>query len=146
MEAIAVGLLAQAGKDRRVLFQTAWACLASSGQEPLRCRNQAFKVLNELIDQGWKDNVSLKTDPDLESVRGDKRFSELLVRLPVHNDRVASLGFPDVGCISHRPHANERMRLSTQKHEVREPSATEPSNIQPTSLSSLDARAIAHDQ
>jgi hypothetical protein len=43
-----------------------------------RCRDRAFGVLGELVKAGWKDRVALETDPDLEAVRGDPRFRELV--------------------------------------------------------------------
>jgi eukaryotic-like serine/threonine-protein kinase len=84
-EKIAVGLLAQAGKDRRVLFQTACGLvIAGGGTGPAadRCRARAFQVLGALIDQGWKDRVTLETDPDLDAIRGDPQFADLVARIP----------------------------------------------------------------
>jgi tetratricopeptide (TPR) repeat protein len=84
VETIAAALRKQAGTDRRILFQTACGLAVASsgpGSEAGRCREQAFDVLNKLVDQGWKDRVALQTDPDLDAVRGDKRFAELLRRV-----------------------------------------------------------------
>ncbi|HKB03746.1 MAG TPA: protein kinase [Gemmataceae bacterium] len=80
-EQTADGLLKQAPKDRRVLFQVACGlAVAGSGSDPVaaRCRDRAFEVLGDLIKAGWKDRVALETDPDLEAVRGDPRFKELV--------------------------------------------------------------------
>lgn len=85
VEKIAGDLLKQAGTNRRVLFQTACGlALASGGTGPAadRCRARAFEVLGPLVERGWKDRVGLETDPDLEPVRTDKRFADLLARLP----------------------------------------------------------------
>jgi serine/threonine-protein kinase len=84
VETIAAALRKQAGADRRVLFQTACGLAVAAGgtgPDADRCREQAFEVLGKLVDQGWKDRVALETDPDLDAVRGDKRFAELLARV-----------------------------------------------------------------
>ena len=84
VEQIASRLLKQAGDDRRVLFQTACGlALASAGDGPVaeRCRKRAIEVLASLVKAGWKDGVALKTDPDLDSIRGDQRFGELLAKV-----------------------------------------------------------------
>lgn len=72
-------------KDRRVLFQVACGlAIAGGGSDPAaaKCRDDAFRVLGKLVDEGWKDHVALETDPDLGAVRGDKRFAALTARLP----------------------------------------------------------------
>jgi tetratricopeptide (TPR) repeat protein len=84
-EKTARALLVQAGKDRRVLFQAACGlAIAGSGTGPdaERCRAEALRALGSLIDQGWKDRVTLLRDPDLEGVRGDPRFAALVARIP----------------------------------------------------------------
>ena len=43
---------------------------------------QAFGVIDALVRRGWKDRVTLETEPDLDAVRGDPRFAELLAKLP----------------------------------------------------------------
>jgi hypothetical protein len=81
---VADALRKQAPEDRRVLFQTACGLAVAAGgtgPDADRCRAQAFDVLNKLVEQGWKDRVALETDPDLDAVRGDKRFAELLKRI-----------------------------------------------------------------
>jgi hypothetical protein len=30
------------------------------------------------LASGWKDPVALETDPDLEAIRGDERFAEMI--------------------------------------------------------------------
>ena len=80
-------LLKQAGRDRRVLFQTACglAVAAAGAADPAlaeRCRERAFQVLGDLVASGWKDRVTLETDPDLAVVRDDPRFQQLLERIP----------------------------------------------------------------
>jgi len=85
-ERVAVGLLAQAPNDRRILFQTACGlAMAGSGTGPAaeRCRTQAFKVLEALVAHSWKDRVGLETDPDLDAVRGDQKFADLLRLVPM---------------------------------------------------------------
>ena len=81
VETIAKALLAQAGKDRRVLFQVACGlALAGGGTDAAaeRCKSEAFRVLTSLVEEGWKDRVALETDPDLDTVRGDERFTKLV--------------------------------------------------------------------
>ena len=77
-------LLAQAGTDRQVLFQTACglSILGTGwGDAAAKHLDRAFDVLTKLVDGGWQDPAGLKTDPDLDAVRKDKRFPELLRRL-----------------------------------------------------------------
>ena len=84
VERIAAALRKQAETDRRVLFQVACGLAVAAGgtgPDADRCREQAFDVLNKLVDQGWKDRVALETDPDLDAIRADKRFAELLKRV-----------------------------------------------------------------
>jgi hypothetical protein len=38
-------------------------------------------VLRQLVEKGWKDQGSLELDPDLETVRRDKRFPEIISEL-----------------------------------------------------------------
>ena len=82
---MADSLLAQSGTDRRVLFQTACGLSVASGRTgPVadRCRARALEVVEKLIKQGWKDRVTLETDPDLDAVRVDPKFAELLKQIP----------------------------------------------------------------
>jgi hypothetical protein len=44
-------------------------------------RGRAVALLERLVATGWKDGVKLATDPDLEALRGDPKFVELLDRL-----------------------------------------------------------------
>jgi eukaryotic-like serine/threonine-protein kinase len=84
VEKMAAALLAKAGEERPMLFQVACGLSIAgtgTGDAAKRCREQAFKVIANLIERGWKDRGSLEFDPDLEGVRGDKRFDELLARL-----------------------------------------------------------------
>jgi serine/threonine-protein kinase len=82
----ALALLAQAGKDPRVLFQAACGlALASDGSDKAtadRCRDKAVQVVGDLIKSGWKDKVTLETDPDLDSIRADARFTTLVAAMP----------------------------------------------------------------
>ena len=83
-EKAAASLESQAGDDLRLLFQAAcgYAVVAGSdGEIAKRCRQKAYRAISTLIDRGWKDWVSLETDPDLESLRADKQFAELMLRL-----------------------------------------------------------------
>jgi tetratricopeptide (TPR) repeat protein len=84
-EKVADVLLERARDDRRILFQVACGLsVAGSATGPAadRCRKEAWKVLDTLVDRGWKDRVSLETEPDLEAVRRDPRFRTLLDRIP----------------------------------------------------------------
>jgi eukaryotic-like serine/threonine-protein kinase len=77
-------LLKQAGADRQVLFQTACGLsilAAGPGEAAGKCLDRAFEVLTKLVDGGWQDRAALETDPDLDAVRKDKRFAELVRRL-----------------------------------------------------------------
>lgn len=79
-------ILAEKGKGNpRLLFQAActFALASVTDDDELgdRCRDEAFRVLKELIDAGWKDRVALLDDPDLDPVRKDTRFDELLEKL-----------------------------------------------------------------
>ena len=77
-------LLKQAGADRQVLFQTACGLsilAAGPGEAAGECLDRAFEVLTKLVDGGWQDRAALETDPDLDAVRKDKRFAELVRRL-----------------------------------------------------------------
>jgi tetratricopeptide (TPR) repeat protein len=85
-ERAVAALLKQAATDRQVLFQVACALsvLASVTTNPetaKRSRDQAFEVLRDLIQDGWKDRGGLETDPDFDPIRGDARFKELLKSL-----------------------------------------------------------------
>src|SRR5205807_889691 len=82
-ERIAAGLLERAGTDPQSLFQTVcgYAILAAGkGEVADRGREQAFQTMEKLLQSGWKDPVALESDPDLEPIRGDKRFGEMLKR------------------------------------------------------------------
>ncbi|HJZ89303.1 MAG TPA: protein kinase [Gemmataceae bacterium] len=91
-EKVAAALLAQADTDPQTLFQTACGLsILSAGTDDAAkgCRDQAFRVLDKLIDSGWKDRVGLETDPDFQSIRQDRRFGELITKLvtpPAHAD------------------------------------------------------------
>lgn len=77
-------MLDKAGTDRQVLFQTACGLsilAAGPGDAAAKHLDRAFEVLTKLVDGGWQDPAGLQTDPDLDAVRKDKRFGELLRRL-----------------------------------------------------------------
>lgn len=81
VEKMAKALRDQAGEDRAVLFQIACGLsIAGTGTDEVakRCREQAFNVIASLIDRGWKDRGSLEFDPDLEGIRGEKRFQDVI--------------------------------------------------------------------
>jgi hypothetical protein len=83
-EAVAKGLRDRAGDDRRTLFQVACGLsVAGAGTGPAadRCREQVWEVLGKVVDLGWKDRVSLETEPDLEAARRDPRFTQLVERV-----------------------------------------------------------------
>lgn len=72
-------------KDPQMLFQVACGlALASVSSDPAiagRCRESAFAVLGSLVQSGWKDWVTLETDPDLDAIRADTRFTKLVAGL-----------------------------------------------------------------
>jgi serine/threonine-protein kinase len=78
-------LLETARGDARLLFQAACGlalCSTSNDRETARrARDRAFAVLADLIRNGWKDRFALRTDPDLEPIRGDDRFAPLIAQL-----------------------------------------------------------------
>ena len=55
--------------------------IAEPGQAAGKWLDRAFEVLAKLVDGGWQDRAGLETDPDLDAVRKDKRFGEVLKRL-----------------------------------------------------------------
>jgi tetratricopeptide (TPR) repeat protein len=80
-------LLREAGKDRQVLFQVACTLSIVAGtttdrRRADRCRDRAFEVLRDLVKAGWKDRAGLETDPDLDFIRAEPRFKELLKTVP----------------------------------------------------------------
>jgi tetratricopeptide (TPR) repeat protein len=76
--------LAENDGEGHVLFQVVCG-LSVAAERPgpiaARCRTEAFKVLQKMIDNGWRDRGSLLADPDLDTIRADKRFAELLDRI-----------------------------------------------------------------
>jgi glutamate synthase domain-containing protein 1 len=82
-------LLRQAGTDRQVLFQTAcgYGILADGDDDEARkFRDEAIRVMKTLVEQGWKDQGGLETDPDLIALKNDKRFADLIARLRAVGD------------------------------------------------------------
>jgi hypothetical protein len=80
---VIASLLKQAATDRQVLFQVACALSVIAGtsadkQTAARCREQAVQALRDLIKSGWKDRGALEGDPDLDPLRDDPRFKELV--------------------------------------------------------------------
>jgi tetratricopeptide (TPR) repeat protein len=72
-------------KEGYVLFQVVCGLSVASeraGPNAENFRTQAFQVLGKMIDNGWNDRGSLLHDPDLDAIRADKRFGELLARIP----------------------------------------------------------------
>jgi hypothetical protein len=83
-EKIADGLLRKGAKERQILFQTACGFAIAGtwpGEGAGRYRDRAFEILNSLTKAGWNDRFGLETDPDLEGVRGDKQFAEMVKKL-----------------------------------------------------------------
>ena len=77
----------QVGGDRRLLFHLAcgYAVAAGGAADPAEaaaCRDRAVGVLGDLVARGWKDRFALEHDPDLDAVRGDPRFAELVAKVP----------------------------------------------------------------
>lgn len=70
----------------RLLFQAActFALGSQASDDAIRtgCHARAYEVLEQLIASGWKDRVMLRDDPDLDPIRKEPRFQELLARLP----------------------------------------------------------------
>jgi tetratricopeptide (TPR) repeat protein len=80
-------LLQQGANDRQVLFQVACALsvLAGTSDDYLaaeRYRDEACQVLRRPVQGGWRDRGSLVADPDLDTIRDDPRFRDLLKTLP----------------------------------------------------------------
>jgi Flp pilus assembly protein TadD len=44
----------------------------------LDMRAEAFRALDEAIRLGWRDPAHMRNDPDLEPIRDDPRFGEIL--------------------------------------------------------------------
>ncbi len=59
------------------------ACVYALKNQP----DQSFEYMNKAIRAGYRDDTSLKTDPDLESIREDERFVTLV-------DQIARLARP----------------------------------------------------
>ncbi len=76
-----------AGKNVRVLFQAACGyalCSAAAGQETApgkEYRAKALGVLREMIAAGYRDRAELERDPDLDPIRDDAAFREVLAGL-----------------------------------------------------------------
>ncbi len=71
--------LTKDNSDARVLFQV--ACInavcagACEAAQAGQYRDEAFNLLNRLIETGWSDVAAFRNDPDLDSIRPDARFS-----------------------------------------------------------------------
>jgi serine/threonine protein kinase/tetratricopeptide (TPR) repeat protein len=82
-ERIISGLMSNAGDDKQVLFQIACGYAIMGGgtdRRSARWRDKCFDVLNKLADRGWRDRTAFNLDPDLESIRADKRYADFLNR------------------------------------------------------------------
>ena len=82
-EKLARELLELKNVDAALKFQAACGLAVAAGGSPMsnvaeRCKTRSFEVLNGLIDGGWKVPGLLETEPDLDSLRGDPRFGELI--------------------------------------------------------------------
>jgi serine/threonine protein kinase/tetratricopeptide (TPR) repeat protein len=78
------GLLDQAGNDRQVLLQIACGLgvlSATMKDRTVRYRTECFQILNKLIDNGWRDAAAFDQDPDLDTIRDDPRYGEVLKRV-----------------------------------------------------------------
>ncbi len=79
--AFADGVLPSIKKDPSTLFQVACIYSLSSGVGKMSSnhyKSQAFQVLDQMSQLGWKDPVTLKSDPDLIYLQSDSRFDKLL--------------------------------------------------------------------
>lgn len=57
----------------------------------------AFKYLDLAVQRGWSDVEHLKSDADLESLRSDKRWDEIVGRCEANRERFRkSMGNPDL--------------------------------------------------
>jgi serine/threonine-protein kinase len=96
--AIADEVVKRAPNEPRFLFeasctyslcQAAVKALSKSGQTPpleagelaTQYGNKAIASIKQAIDRGWKDAITLHTDPDLDSAREDPRFQEIVQSL-----------------------------------------------------------------
>jgi hypothetical protein len=68
-------------KDEYVDFYNA-ACTAALANIP----SKAFNYLNAAIDEGWTNVDHLKKDTDLESLHGDKNWTELFNKIQLKQD------------------------------------------------------------
>jgi serine/threonine-protein kinase len=82
-------LRADAAKDAGILYYLGCAyalCAASADEPPLRAQyaGEALDTLRQAVACGYKDLVSLETDPDLESLQGRPDYKELIQSLNKH--------------------------------------------------------------
>ena len=81
-EKLASDCLSRKPHDRWLLFQSAcvYSVCSTSKDEQLstRCRDACLKSLAQLIENGWKDGTVFRQDPDLDAIRKDQRFANLL--------------------------------------------------------------------
>lgn len=61
-------------QDGRVRYNLACSC-ALCGR-----KDEAFELLHQARDLGFRDGALVRSDPDLESIRDDPRFREVLAR------------------------------------------------------------------
>lgn len=48
----------------------------------LRQNDKAFEMLNKAVDEGFVNRTTFETDTDLEPIRSDARFQQMMARLP----------------------------------------------------------------
>jgi tetratricopeptide (TPR) repeat protein len=68
-------ILAAEPQDVRALYNS--ACLYSLLNDPPK----ALEFLKKAVDAGWSDVAHIESDPDLESLRGETAYQELVKRL-----------------------------------------------------------------
>ena len=84
---IADDLIAVPPQDARIDFHAACGyalCAGASQADPAAVRkftDLALVALNKGIDVGWRDRVSLETDPDLDPIKADPGFALALARI-----------------------------------------------------------------
>jgi hypothetical protein len=66
-----------AGKGNRWSVWYSFACVASTADHP----DDALQYLHEAINRGYKDGDALLADPDLEKLRPNSNFQQLVAEL-----------------------------------------------------------------
>jgi tetratricopeptide (TPR) repeat protein len=73
-------------KNRYLLYHLACVyaqCGAAAGPVAGRYRDAAIAALRRVVTLGWTGHIELRTDPDLDPVRGHPEFGAILAAIPV---------------------------------------------------------------